>query len=243
LIHPWEPSIVAAVRRPAPQRAGSLTRPVGTHLIAQVHTRPPTRHARGNHSIDARGAKAALRARLLAARLALTPDEVRRRGEAAQAAMAALLESAAPRTVALYGAMRKEVPTDALHRRLAARGVRVAYPLVTRGRPTLSFHVVDDPSALAPAGFGVPSPDPRATEEAPVSSLDVVVVPGLAFDRAGRRLGYGAGYYDRTVAGLPPARLVGLGYDFQVVDALPVEPHDLRLSAVATEAGVYGARP
>jgi 5-formyltetrahydrofolate cyclo-ligase len=232
---------VAAVRRPAPHRAGSLTRPVGAHLIAQVHTRPSTRHPRGNLFIDARSAKAAIRARLLEARLALPADAVRRRGLAAQAAMAALLEAAAPRVVALYGAMRNEVPTDDLHRRLAARGVRVAYPLVTRGRPTLSFHLVDEPGRLVPAGFGVPSPDPAAAPQVPVDALDRVVVPGIAFDRGGRRLGYGAGYYDRTVAALPAFRLVGLAFALQVLDALPVEPHDLRLSAVVTEAGVVTA--
>jgi 5-formyltetrahydrofolate cyclo-ligase len=181
-----------------------------------------------------------VRARLLATRLALPAHEVCRRGEAAQTALAEWLEAVAPRTAALYGPMRNEVPTDALHRRLAARGVRVAYPLVTRGRPRLSFHLVDDPARLVPAGFGVPSPEPGAPE-VPVDALDVVVVPGIAFDRAGRRVGFGAGYYDRTVAGLPASKLVGLAYQFQLVDALPIEPHDLRLSAVATDAGVVVA--
>jgi 5-formyltetrahydrofolate cyclo-ligase len=181
-----------------------------------------------------------VRASLLARRLALSGDDVRARGEAAQAALAEWLEALAARTVALYAAMRGEVPTVALHRRLAGRGVRLAYPLVTRGRPRLSFHLVDDPARLVPDRFGVPSPEPGAPEVR-VEALDVLVVPGIAFDRAGRRVGFGAGYYDRTVAGLPPSRLVGLAYEFQLVDALPSEPHDLRLSAVATDAGVVVA--
>jgi 5-formyltetrahydrofolate cyclo-ligase len=183
-------------------------------------------------------AKAALRARLVAERLALPADAVTRLGAAAQAALAAHLDQAPLRLVALYGAMRNETPTRALHGRLRASGVRVAYPLVTRGEPRLGFHVVDDPDELVPAGFGVPSPQPARHPAVPVAALDRIVVPGVAFDRAGRRLGYGAGYYDRTVAGLPPGQLVGLGFGFQLLDRLPVEPHDLLLSAVATDLGV-----
>lgn len=233
---------MAAVSRPAPQRAGSLTRSAGTHLIAQVHTRPPTRHSRGNFTIDARGAKEALRRRLLAARAALAPDDARRLGDAAQEALAA--HAASARAVALYAAIGAEVPTNRLHTALAARGVALAYPLVTPGRPLLSFHVVEDPAALVTKGrYRIPSPDPARHAELALEAIDLVVVPGIAYDRSGMRLGFGAGYYDRTVAGLAPERLAGLAYGLQLLETIPREPHDLTLGAVATEAGVVLTEP
>ncbi len=63
-------------------------------------------------------------------------------------------------------------------------------------------------------------------------------MPLLAFDRAGRRLGYGAGYYDRTLAALPGRRAIGCGFAAQEVPTVPVEAHDRRLDAIATEDGV-----
>ena len=71
---------------------------------------------------------------------------------------------------------------------------------------------------------------------------DVMFVPLLAFDRSGHRLGYGGGYYDRTIAGLPHARAVGCAFAAQEVDKVPAGPHDMRLDAVATERGVIRFR-
>ena len=73
----------------------------------------------------------------------------------------------------------------------------------------------------------------------PIGVPDVVFVPLLAFDRAGWRLGYGGGYYDRTLAGLPAAIAIGCGFSAQEVDEVPAGNFDIRLHAVATEAGVF----
>jgi 5-formyltetrahydrofolate cyclo-ligase len=68
----------------------------------------------------------------------------------------------------------------------------------------------------------------------------VYVVPGVAFDRCGNRLGHGAGYYDRLLAlASPSATLIGLAFDCQMVDSIPVEPHDVRMHYLITESGVY----
>ena len=69
----------------------------------------------------------------------------------------------------------------------------------------------------------------------PLSSIDVVIVPGVGFDLAGRRLGYGAGYYDRTLAAYQGQR-IGLAYELQVVPRLPEAPHDLRIDQLVTES-------
>ena len=84
----------------------------------------------------------------------------------------------------------------------------------------------------------VPDSDPAAALPADPRSLDVVIVPGLAFTRRGDRLGQGGGWYDRLLAELPDdCTTIGVGFSIQLVDDLPVEPHDTRVDVVITEDG------
>jgi 5-formyltetrahydrofolate cyclo-ligase len=85
---------------------------------------------------------------------------------------------------------------------------------------------------MVPERFGTQRPDGRVAEPG------VIFVPLLAFDRRGYRLGYGGGYYDRTLIGLPHARAIGFGYAAQRVEHVPHEAHDIRLPRIATEFGV-----
>lgn len=115
---------------------------------------------------------------------------------------------------------------------LHLRGHRIALPVTPpRGQP-LSFRAWLPGDAMERERFGTMRP----TGEALVP--DFLLVPLLAFDRAGRRLGYGAGYYDRTLAGLPEATAIGCAYRQQQVDAVPAGPYDMPLHAIATDAGV-----
>ncbi len=102
------------------------------------------------------------------------------------------------------------------------------------GPPTPSW----DPAALEPDAWDVPAPKARTPVLA--SAISAVVVPGLAFDPTGARLGRGAGIYDRLLAALPPtAYRIGLITDDRVVPALPHEPHDVKMHAIATpQSGV-----
>ena len=110
------------------------------------------------------------------------------------------------------------------------------------GRP-LAFHryVAGDP--LIEGRFEVMEPAP----DRPIVQPDLILVPLLAFDRRGHRLGFGAGFYDRTLAALRAARpevvAIGLAFACQEVEALPVEPHDQPLDGVASERGVILHRP
>ena len=86
-----------------------------------------------------------------------------------------------------------------------------------------------------------PTPAPTAPDPVEPTSVDVVVVPGLAFTAAGHRLGQGVGWYDRFLAGTRADCLkIGVGFDVQVVDEVPTEPHDVPLDLVITESGVVG---
>jgi 5-formyltetrahydrofolate cyclo-ligase len=162
--------------------------------------------------------------------------------------------------VAGFLAVRSEIdPAPALDE-ARRRGARVAFPRVADDRePRLCFHGVD-PSELRAGRFGIPEP-PADSAEVLLEDIDLMIVPGLAFDAEGRRLGFGGGYYDEVLSrrrGLlgraagtgdsaalgpkGPRLVVGLAYDFQIVDACPAEPHDQPIDCVVTESRVIRRR-
>ena len=175
---------------------------------------------------------------MLARREALTA-EVRAAGSAEIARRAAALVTALPAggTIALYAAKGSEVDTAALDAIARAHG-RVVYPRVVATERRLAFHAVP-PDQLVPGKFGLrePTADPRTQIE--LAAIDAFVVPGLAFDRAGGRIGWGHGHYDATLAAAASALRIGLAFECQLVEAVPRAPHDMLLHAVITEAATY----
>jgi 5-formyltetrahydrofolate cyclo-ligase len=144
------------------------------------------------------------------------------------------------RAVSLFWPMteRREVDLRSLDATLRARGVRVAYPQVERATNAMSFRFVDDPASMVDAGGGFAEPSPDDLAAAP-GELDVIVVPALAVDPRGHRIGYGAGYYDRTLPGhAPPAVTVAVAYDFQLVPEVPATEGDVPVDWAVTDARV-----
>lgn len=177
--------------------------------------------------------KAALRLQARAARRAV-PCEARETAATAVAdRILALPELARARTVLLYGAMPEEIDPAPLEHELRARGYRMAYPRVADERH-LTVHWVDDPATLVVSTFGLREPGPEAAA-APIDGIDVVIVPGIAFDERGHRLGFGGAYYDGLLARLRPETLtVGIAFDEQVVGACPAEEHDRSVDVLVT---------
>lgn len=135
--------------------------------------------------------------------------------------------------LALYSPILNEVFTEELFHAARRQSKTVAYPRV-RGA-SLEFVEVADLRELSPGAFGVL--EPRGARLVPVESLDLLVIPGVAFDRSGFRLGYGKGFYDRALHRcLKSGRLIGLAFDFQLVTALPAEVHDVGMDMIVTEA-------
>ncbi len=134
-----------------------------------------------------------------------------------------------PETVAGVWPLPGEIDLRPLLQELHARGHRIVLPFTPPKGERLSFRSWAPGSPMLPGRFGTLYPDGAQAEP------DLLFVPLLAFDRAGRRLGYGGGYYDRTLAALPGRVGVGFGYASQEVGAVPVEAHDVVLSAVVTE--------
>ncbi|HEX4421247.1 MAG TPA: 5-formyltetrahydrofolate cyclo-ligase [Kofleriaceae bacterium] len=140
--------------------------------------------------------------------------------------------------VAIYAAKGSEVDTARIDAALRAAGMTVAYPRVVPHQRRLVFHAVPlDALATAQLGLREPSADAAAVELADIAAF---IVPGLAFDRAGGRIGWGRGHYDATFAAASPDALrIGLAYDCQLVEHVAREPHDVALHIIITEVATH----
>lgn len=148
------------------------------------------------------------------------------------------------RRVLLYAPLPGEIDLWPIFEWLLEHGIEPALPRVDWVRETMEAASFDgDRAALDRTGPGLLQPDEQAEIFLP-ASLDAVVAPGLAFDAHGGRLGRGGGYYDRFLAGLPDrVRVIGVGFDEQLVDAVPREPHDRIMDVVVTGQGIVKPEP
>jgi 5-formyltetrahydrofolate cyclo-ligase len=184
--------------------------------------------------------KAALRRQALARRDALPAAE---RAQAAEAIAAhAFPVAVAPGAiVAGFMPMKSEINPLPLMRKLAAAGARLALPVVAgKGQP-LIMRAWGFGEPLSSGVWGIREPPPTAPAVAP----DILIVPLLAFDRAGQRIGYGAGYYDMTIAALRTKRevvAIGLAFAAQEIAAVPATARDVPLDLVLTEREVIDLR-
>ena len=170
--------------------------------------------------------KRALRAQVRGRR----PDDPEAAARAAQERLARSELMLAPRLVALYRALPSEAPTHLLAGSLMARGIELCWPRVVNGQKVLEFR-----RAGASWSRGALRVDEPTGEPVPLALIDVLVVPAVAVDAQGRRLGRGKGHYDATLSAFP-GRSVALVYDAQVVPDVPVGEHDRSVDAVCTES-------
>ncbi|MFB7548000.1 5-formyltetrahydrofolate cyclo-ligase [Streptomyces sp. NPDC056154] len=183
--------------------------------------------------------KALLRRELLAARRRLSREDVENAGVVLSRVALGLPELSGARTVAAYVSVGSEPGTRALLDVLRARGVRVLLPVLLPDND-LDWAPYEGAARLAPAGRGLLEPDGERLGPDAVLEADVVLLPGLAVDARGMRLGRGGGSYDRVLARLAAAgahpALIVLLYDNEVVARVPEEPHDHPVDAVVTPA-------
>jgi 5-formyltetrahydrofolate cyclo-ligase len=186
--------------------------------------------------------KAALRKQLRAERRALSPALHRSHSRQAARAIARLPQFGSGRRVAVYLSFDREADTAPLIAAARRRGVRLYVPVVTdRRHRRMVFHPLS--SRTRRGAFGIPVPVGSGAA-VPARWLNLIVVPFVGVDAAGRRLGMGGGFYDRMAAfrGLRKLwrgpRLVGFGFDCQRVAAVGAESWDLRFDATATQSGL-----
>lgn len=179
-----------------------------------------------------------------AALSALEPSERAALSVRVTARLSALPIFSGASSVALYASLPDEVATKALLVARWSRGEPVWLPRM-RADGALDFVAVRGENGLHSVRYGIREPLPELPATSP-TDLDVLVLPGLAFDRGGVRLGRGGGFYDRSFADLdasaPRPRAIGIAFSFQLVEELPRLDHDLAVDLLVTEHGVENPR-
>lgn len=178
--------------------------------------------------------KAAIRDELRQKRQQLSSATVGAASAAVVARLIALPQVQSAKKVALYAACDGEINLNELFDWLSARGVELYFPrVVTPNPPTLAFHRVTAASELVLGALGIATPLAGAPQQS-LAAMDVVLLPGVAFDRAGGRLGRGRGYYDVALHSAPQAWRVGICHSLQLVAALPQSATDQAMDVILT---------
>jgi 5-formyltetrahydrofolate cyclo-ligase len=193
-----------------------------------------------NETTSVRDRKRYIRRSLRAVRRGLSEAERLARSRRVWERVAALACYQHARVVLGYMAFDHEVLTDGLMRRAMASGKQLVLPMVLGNRQGMALYVIEELERdVAPGYCGILEPQPRRTRAVAPETLELALIPGVAFDLRGGRLGLGAGFYDRLLSQLPRGiPMVGLAFDFQVIPRLPLQPHDILLDAIVTESRV-----
>jgi 5-formyltetrahydrofolate cyclo-ligase len=189
-----------------------------------------------DEEIDAlrRVAKEELRKRLAGLRRTLSADTRKERSAALCTMLATHVGFEKARVVAGYSALRFEVDPRQLLERAFEQGKTVALPRVLQTTNSLALHAINADSELVESAFSVREP----REDAPLvpfDQVDLVLVPGLAFDERGHRLGYGKGFYDRLLPQLPNALRIGLAFELSLLVEVPAAAHDVQVHWICTD--------
>ncbi len=163
-------------------------------------------------------------------------DARRRRSEAIRRKVFRLAAFRRAKTICCYVALPYEVQTWRMIEEMLTKGKRVVVPVARPRTKRLGLSEVRHPDAeLVRGSFGVWEPARSARRPVPLRALDLVLVPGVAFDRRGHRVGHGHGYFDRFLARVPKTTpTVGLAFRFQLLDRLPVAAHDHAVQTILT---------
>ncbi|MGI6658244.1 MAG: 5-formyltetrahydrofolate cyclo-ligase [Dethiobacteraceae bacterium] len=188
--------------------------------------------------------KKSLRKKVLAARDSLTWDQVEANSVKIAEQLFALPQYQAAQTIMYFLNFGKEVLTMKMVPQTLAHGKRaVATKTVTKERRMILSEIYDLEADLEPGLWGIPEPKAEALRPLEPTEIDFVIVPGVAFDLQGNRLGYGGGYYDRFFPqlreGVP---LVAVTFELQIVKEVPVDPWDRRVDFIITEKRVIDCR-
>jgi 5-formyltetrahydrofolate cyclo-ligase len=189
-----------------------------------------------SHRLKAR--KRAVRRAAIERRDLLSEDERSANSERIVERVLALPEVGAAGTVMAFWSFGSEVQTSALIERLHGSGTRVVLPRVVEGELEAVVYAPGDP--VAAASFG--AMEPAGRDVVPAEEVDVVIVPGVAFDRRGGRVGYGGGFYDRLLSKAPAVPAVAVAFAVQLVDEVPQGGSDSRVDVIVTEDEVIRPR-
>jgi 5-formyltetrahydrofolate cyclo-ligase len=181
---------------------------------------------------DSAARKAELRQRMRGLRSSIPPPERELLARAVANRLFDLEDIRAARTVMVFYSFGSEIPTAGIVERLAADGKRVLLPFIDDGE--MAAAEIRSGEELLATTYGPKEPSRR--EAVDPAEIDVVIAPGLAFDRRGNRLGYGGGHYDRYLSRVGPrTRRIGIGFHLQLVDEVPRESRDRPIDLLITD--------
>jgi 5-formyltetrahydrofolate cyclo-ligase len=176
-----------------------------------------------------------LRREILALRKGFRGEDLKQHSTDIRKNLESLPEFKKAKRICFYISFENEPETHALIADSLKNGKTVIIPYVDRKEIFLSE--LKDFSELEKGKFGILEPAKKFIRPADVSGLDLIVMPGIVFDRKGHRIGFGEGYYDKLLA-RSNVKKVALAYDFQIVESIPAEVHDVPVDMIVTEKGV-----
>ena len=192
--------------------------------------------------MDIRSEKARIRQEMIARRRGLSGEAIVQKGRSILRHLLALPEYRDARLIHSFVSMPGEVDTRGLIEEALASGKRVVVPVVVKGRRNLRHAEIGALEDLRPEGsWGLPQPPPERIRAVDTEEIGLVIVPGLAFDLRGNRIGFGAGYYDRFLGGVISPK-VAVAYAFQILSEVPVTERDVPVDMVVTEEGAHRCR-
>jgi len=187
--------------------------------------------------------KQTLRNQILALRNKLTPKEIGNRSLTISKKIFSLPEYKQAKAVLFFVSFGSEVLTQPLIKKTLLTGKSVIVPRVNRTKKELNLYQIKSLRELSPGSYGIPEPKPLPERLIKPEKIDLVILPGIVFDKKGARIGYGGGYYDRLLKKFSnPLRkpknvpvYAGLAFDFQVLESIPQKSHDVSVDILVTE--------
>jgi 5-formyltetrahydrofolate cyclo-ligase len=181
-----------------------------------------------------------LKVEIIKKRNQLTEQQLKERSEKIINNLKSLKEFKSAENILFYVSFSKEVDTQEIIRELLEKKEkRVIVPYTLKDKPIIFLSELKDFVELEPKTFGILEPKEKYIREFNREKLDVVIVPGIVFDKKGHRIGYGYGFYDRFLKTIKKDVVkIGLAFDFQLTDNIPSEEHDVPLNIIITEEGI-----
>lgn len=176
-----------------------------------------------------------LRLEMKRLRRQITKEESEQKSRAAADAVFELPQYKSAETVMAYMASFKEISTSAIIRD-ALKHKHLVIPVSNTDSLTITPSYLKSENDLVKGAYGIY--EPRIIEPAKVNDIDIAIIPGIAFDRRGGRLGFGKGYYDRFLSEFHGVK-IGFCYEFQLIDELPLDSHDIPMDIIITEKRIY----
>ena len=178
------------------------------------------------------------RLHFLTIRNALSPSEVQYKSKLIAANLFKLKIFRDSDHIAIYHPVHNEVETIQIQEEALKLGKIVYYPRVAGN--LITFHRISNITQLIPGAYSIPEP-PFSAKVVPLNSIDLFIIPGVCFDVTGNRIGFGKGYYDRTLKFTDNNKKIGLAYSFQVVSRIRTDMYDLPVGYIVSENGVINA--